>query len=110
MDAVAEHDRQLARVLYEEAAARSYLRVLCPVRPGDEAGDRAAVLSFELPGCPRLGDLARILSDSHGVMCRTGHMSGGLRRGRRHVPEALRRCERRDQQSPPSTGTTAPLT
>lgn len=74
MDAVAEHDRRLARVLYEEAAARPYLRVLCSPRHGDGAVDRAAVLSFELPGCPRLGDLARILSDSYGVMCRTGHM------------------------------------
>jgi cysteine desulfurase/selenocysteine lyase len=64
-----QHDRQLAELLYTEAAARPYLTVV-----GGGDADRAGILSVTVRGCPDLGDLARVLSDSYGVMCRTGHM------------------------------------
>lgn len=67
-DRVAEHDRDLGALLHALAAERDTLTVLGPA-----GGDRGGILSVAVRGCPDLGDLARILSDSFGVMCRTGH-------------------------------------
>jgi cysteine desulfurase / selenocysteine lyase len=36
--------------------------------------DRAALISMTLRGCDDLSDVARMLSDSYGVMCRSGHL------------------------------------
>lgn len=66
---VERHDRWMADVLYAEAVKRPYLRVV-----GAGPGDRAGIISLAVDGCPDLGGLAQILSDSYGVMCRTGHM------------------------------------
>jgi cysteine desulfurase/selenocysteine lyase len=68
MDAVAAHDALMARVLREEAERRPYLAAV-----GLEAPDRAGIASLRIEGCPDLGEAARILSDAHGVMCRSGH-------------------------------------
>jgi cysteine desulfurase/selenocysteine lyase len=69
-EAIEQHDTELARVLLAEAHKRPWLRVL-----GDAPGaDRAALVSLEVRGAPRLGDIARMLSDGYGVMCRTGHL------------------------------------
>lgn len=69
MAEVAEHDRWLAELLYAEAAKRDYLTVL---EPGP--GDRSATLSVAIRGIDDLTELARALSDSYGVMCRSGHL------------------------------------
>jgi cysteine desulfurase/selenocysteine lyase len=66
---VADHDRWLAELLYTEAAKRDYLTVL---QPGP--GDRSATLSATVRGVDDLTELARALSDSYGVMCRSGHL------------------------------------
>ena len=55
----------------EEALARPYLSVIGPT---SHRVDRAATLSVAVRGTPNLKEIARILSDSYGVMCRTGHM------------------------------------
>lgn len=68
-EAIEGHDRELAGVLLREAGARPYLRVL-----GSTLADRAAVVSLVVPGLDDLGDVARALSDSYGVMCRSGHL------------------------------------
>jgi cysteine desulfurase/selenocysteine lyase len=68
MAEVAEHDLRLGALLCEEARRRDYLSVL-----GPRSGDRGGILSVGVRGCRDLGELARILSDSFGVMCRTGH-------------------------------------
>lgn len=69
-DAVEQHDRELGRLLLEEARQRPWLRVL-----GDAPGaDRAALVSLEVRGVEQLHDIARMLSDSYGIMCRTGHL------------------------------------
>jgi len=69
-DAVEQHDRELGRLLLEEARKRPWLRVL-----GDAPGaDRAALVSLEVRGIEHLQDIARMLSDSYGIMCRTGHL------------------------------------
>jgi cysteine desulfurase/selenocysteine lyase len=36
--------------------------------------ERAALLGMALSGCDDLGDVARMLSDAYGVMCRSGHL------------------------------------
>jgi cysteine desulfurase / selenocysteine lyase len=69
-DAVAAHDRELGTALINEVARRPYLRPV-GARPG---ADRGAIMSFSVASNPRLKAAAKILSDSYGIMCRTGHM------------------------------------
>jgi len=69
MAEVADHDRWLAELLYAEAGKRDYLTVL---EPGP--GERSATLSVAVRGIDDLTALARALSDSYGVMCRSGHL------------------------------------
>jgi cysteine desulfurase/selenocysteine lyase len=64
---VAEHDRRMGRLLSREAARRDYLTVL-----GSADGERSGLISFAVHGLPDLTDLARVMSDSYGVMCRSG--------------------------------------
>ena len=69
-DAVSAHDSYLAARMVALAADRPYLKVL-----GSTTGaDRAAVLSLEIPGLDNLSEIARSLSDSYGIMCRSGHL------------------------------------
>jgi cysteine desulfurase/selenocysteine lyase len=68
MAEVAEHDRRLGELLSVEAARRDYLSVLGPL-----SGDRGGIVSVAVRGRADLTELARVLSDSFGVMCRTGH-------------------------------------
>lgn len=68
MDRIAEHDRLMGELMWQQAQRRDYLSVL-----GPPAGDRGGILSVAVRGCADLSELARILSDSYGVMCRTGH-------------------------------------
>jgi cysteine desulfurase / selenocysteine lyase len=69
MDVVAAHDAAMVEVLDREARRRPYLGAI-----GQGATDRHAIVGLRVAGCADLGDLARVLSDAHGVMCRTGHM------------------------------------
>jgi cysteine desulfurase/selenocysteine lyase len=66
---IADHDRWLAELLYTEAAKRPYLTVL---HPGP--ADRSATLSATVRDIDDLTELARALSDSYGIMCRSGHL------------------------------------
>jgi cysteine desulfurase/selenocysteine lyase len=68
MDQVAEHDRLMGELMTQLAQQRDYLSVLGPL-----SGDRSGILSVAVRGCSDLTEMARILSDSYGVMCRTGH-------------------------------------
>lgn len=70
MEEVERHDARLSAELCLQASSRNYIKVL----GGTDPEDRAAILSMELRGCPVLNDVARSLSDSHGVMCRSGHL------------------------------------
>ena len=65
---LSEHDLRMGELLQDGASERDYLSVA-----GPGPGDRGGILSVAVRGCPDLTDLARILSDSYGVMCRTGH-------------------------------------
>jgi cysteine desulfurase/selenocysteine lyase len=65
---VRAHDQRIGELMWERARQRDYLSVI-----GPGSGERGAILSMAVDGCPDLTDLARILSDSYGVMCRTGH-------------------------------------
>lgn len=65
--AVTAHDRRMGRVLSEEVASRDYLKVL-----GSTEHERSGLISFAVDGLRDLTDLARVLSDSYGVMCRSG--------------------------------------
>lgn len=70
-DQVQAHDSELGKILLSEAQKRDYLEVIAP---GNNAADRCAIVSIKMKQQRNLGDIARMLSDSYGVMCRTGHM------------------------------------
>jgi cysteine desulfurase/selenocysteine lyase len=70
-DALKLHDLELGKLLLAEAKKRQYLEVMAP---GEEGSERCAIISFKIKGCNDMGNIARILSDSYGVMCRSGHM------------------------------------
>lgn len=65
---VKAHDQRLGELMWAQARQRGYLAVI-----GPGPGSRGAILSMAVDGCADLTDLARILSDSYGVMCRSGH-------------------------------------
>jgi cysteine desulfurase/selenocysteine lyase len=70
IDRVAAHDTDLARALRRACAERERITVL-----GDAAeADCAGIVSFTVASAARLDHLARALSDSYGVMCRSGHL------------------------------------
>jgi cysteine desulfurase/selenocysteine lyase len=70
MDNIASYDKYLAQTMLKLALERDYLRVV----HSDPEAERSAVLSFWVPSAPNLDDVARILSDTYGVMCRNGHL------------------------------------
>jgi cysteine desulfurase/selenocysteine lyase len=65
-----EHDLRLGRRLIAEARQRPYIEIMADT---DEF-ERAALLSIGIHGVQNLSDIARILSDSYGIMCRSGHL------------------------------------
>ena len=65
------HDLELGKLLLSEARKREYLEVIAQ---GNESAERCAIVSIKMKQQSNLGDIARMLSDSYGVMCRTGHM------------------------------------
>jgi cysteine desulfurase/selenocysteine lyase len=69
MEEIEAHDSLLDEALRTAAAQRPYLRMV-----GADASDRCAIAGLAIDGAASLGDIPRILSDSHGVMARTGHM------------------------------------
>lgn len=69
-DRLEQHDREMGKLMLDMASQREYLEVVNP----DLKADRGAVLSFHVPSSPNLDDVARILSDSYGIMCRNGHL------------------------------------
>lgn len=69
LDEIRDHDRTLLHALVAEAEKRPWLNVV----GGTGVSDRSAILSVTIPALRSLTDLARIMSDSHGVMARTGH-------------------------------------
>lgn len=69
---VTAHDQRIGELMWAQAEQRDYLSVIGP-GSGGRGGIRGGILSMAVAGCADLTDLARILSDSYGVMCRTGH-------------------------------------
>ncbi len=69
LETIDAHDRELAAALREGARQRPYLDVIGPT----QEVDKTAILSLRIPGVTRLDDVAQLLSDAHGIMCRTGH-------------------------------------
>ena len=69
-DRLEAHDLALSELLFSEAEKRDYLQIAAP---GTHA-DRCAILSFKMKGADDMGNIARMLSDSFGIMCRSGHM------------------------------------
>lgn len=64
------HDRNLGRVLVHNALKRPYMNIIGSV----DNVDRGGILSFSIKGVHNLKEIAKILSDSYGIFCRTGHM------------------------------------
>ncbi len=67
---IEQHDRKLGTYMLQEALKRDYVS---PLNPGTEH-DRGAVVSLRLRGVNNLDDIARVLSDSYGLICRSGHL------------------------------------
>ena len=65
-----DHSQALTEAILKGALERDYLKLLGTKK----AQDRCAIGSLSIRGCDDLSDLARALSDSYGIMCRTGHM------------------------------------
>ncbi|MFC6632389.1 aminotransferase class V-fold PLP-dependent enzyme [Microbulbifer taiwanensis] len=65
-----EHTKELAAAIIRGAMDRDYLQILGP----KTTENRCAIGSLRIKGCDDLSDIARALSDSYGIMCRTGHM------------------------------------
>jgi cysteine desulfurase/selenocysteine lyase len=69
-DELGAHDRLLTETMIRCALEREYVELLGP-RSSDA---RRAVATMRLRGIDDLSDVARSLSDSYGIMCRSGHM------------------------------------
>ncbi len=69
-DELQQDDTEMGEYMLAKAMERDYLK---PVNP-DPNLDRGGVISLSFPGTDNLDDFARILSDSYGIMCRTGHL------------------------------------
>lgn len=60
----------MTEAIIKGALERDFLQLL-----GTKKSDnRCAIGSLRIRGCDDLSDIARALSDSYGIMCRTGHM------------------------------------
>ncbi|TSC34377.1 aminotransferase class V-fold PLP-dependent enzyme [Corallococcus sp. Z5C101001] len=64
------HERALTEALLRCALSRDYVELLGP----RTAEERCAIATFRIRGCEDLSDVARSLSDSYGIMCRSGHL------------------------------------
>ncbi len=69
-DELQQDDVAMGKYLLDKALERDYVKAINP----DPSLDRGGVLSLSIPGMENLDDFARILSDSFGIMCRTGHL------------------------------------
>jgi cysteine desulfurase/selenocysteine lyase len=69
-DKLEAHDKEMGRYLLEQASQRDYLEIINTTPDAD----RGAVISIKIPSMPKLDDVARVLSDSYGIMCRNGHL------------------------------------
>ena len=65
-----EHSKALTESILKGALERDYLQLLGTKK----STNRCAIGSLSIRGCDDLSDIARALSDSYGIMCRTGHM------------------------------------
>lgn len=68
-EAVEAHDRFMADCLGSEVRSREYVSAI-----GLDAQDRAGIVGLRLRGAIEYDEVARVLSDSYGVMSRSGHM------------------------------------
>jgi cysteine desulfurase/selenocysteine lyase len=70
-DRLKAHDSELGKFLLREAQKREYLEVIAP---GKKDSPRSAIISLKIKGIDDMGNIARMLSDSYGIMTRSGHM------------------------------------
>lgn len=69
-DVLEQHDREIGKLMLVQALKRDYLQIINT----DMAAERGAVMSLKISTSPKLDDVARVLSDSYGIMCRNGHL------------------------------------
>lgn len=65
-----KHTEALTAAILKGAMERDYIKLLGP----KTSENRCAIGCLRIMGCDDLSDIARSLSDSYGIMCRTGHM------------------------------------
>jgi cysteine desulfurase/selenocysteine lyase len=83
---IAKHDRRLAAYMGEKATERDYVKVV----GATVVMDKSAIVSMSLSGIEKLDDVARMLSDSYGVVCRTGHLCAQPLISQKSTGEVLR--------------------
>jgi cysteine desulfurase / selenocysteine lyase len=64
------HERFLTELMITLALEREYIDLLGPRTHAERCG----IASMRIRGCESLSEVARCLSDSYGVMCRSGHL------------------------------------
>ncbi|MGK2895333.1 aminotransferase class V-fold PLP-dependent enzyme [Klebsiella michiganensis] len=65
-----EHDKGLVNALLSGVAARPYLKLIGPT----DGENRHAIGAFKFSDCVSVGEIARLLSDAYGIMCRSGYL------------------------------------
>ncbi|MFZ6014701.1 MAG: aminotransferase class V-fold PLP-dependent enzyme [Bacteroidota bacterium] len=65
-----QHDKRMGELMLSEALKRDYIRTI----GRGQTFDHAALISISIKGFDNMGEVARMMSDSYGIMCRTGHM------------------------------------
>ncbi len=72
--------------MVEQALQRDYISLIDHI----DASQRAALISFHIKGIKKATDLVRTLSDSFGIMCRSGHMCAQPLVDSYHSSQAIR--------------------
>jgi cysteine desulfurase/selenocysteine lyase len=67
---ITHHERELSRALIDGALARPYLHLIGP----DQIDERHPIVTLRLAGAASTSEVTRILSDSYGIMCRSGYL------------------------------------
>ena len=68
-DNIQRHEQALTSTLLTEVGKRPWMTLI-----GAANQNRAPIASLAIDGIPNLNDISRSLSDSYGVMCRSGHL------------------------------------
>jgi len=70
MKRITEHDLELGTLMLNHASQRDYIKIV----GNSQDAERAGLISIYLSNYDDMGEIARMMSDSYGIMCRSGHL------------------------------------